>query len=198
MRRMRAAAVAVVVACGALVSGAAPASAGGPVDPSTLVPEPPPGADCRSTGGGAVLCHTVFDASFQNEPAFVFPCGQVYESAQDVRRGTRWYDDGRLTRRFVFQAAAGSWSLSPEGSGPTVTWVAHDSWQNIDIDADAPEETWATTTHGMDFRVMGPSGSPLLHVAGLDLPTGEHRGTGDFATFESPEFQDAVCTALTG
>jgi hypothetical protein len=145
-----------------------------------------------------VLCHTTFDDSHANVEVFPLPCGIVYETAQDVRRGIRWYADGRLTRRFVFQDASGSWSLSPDGSGPMVTWVAHDSWQNVGIDADAPEETWPTTTHGMVFRVSGPGGGTLFHVAGRDLPTGEHRGVGDWADFESPELQAALCAALTG
>ncbi len=198
MRRVRAAAVALVMASGVLATGAAPASAGGTVDPSTLVPQPPPGADCRSTGRGAVLCHTTFDDSRVNAEAFPLPCGLVYETAHDLRRGTRWYADGRLTRRFVFQDAHGSWSLSPDGSGPAVTWVAHDSWQNVDVDADAPEETWPTTTRGMMFRVSGPGGGTLFHVAGRDLPTGEHRGVGDWGVFDSPELQAALCAALTG
>jgi hypothetical protein len=162
-----------------------------------LVPEPPPGADCRSTGGGAVVCHTVFDDSHPSAEAFPLPCGVVYEAVSDVRRGIRWYAGGRLTRRFVFQDAHGSWSLSPDGSGPVVTWVAHVSWQNVGIDADAPEETWPTTYHGNEFRVSGPDGGTLFHVAGRDLPTGEHRGVGDFAVFDSPEFQASLCDALT-
>lgn len=79
-----------------------------------------------------------------NAEAFVLPCGQVYETADDVRRGLRWYEGGQLGRRFVFQNASGSWSLSPDGTGPTVTWTAQANWQNVDLDAEADEQTWAT------------------------------------------------------
>ena len=195
--RVRVWVTAVAVSCAGLVLGSSPVSAGGQVDPSTLIPEPPPGATCEPTGAG-VLCHTTFNASFQNEPAFSLPCGLVYETADDVRRGTRWYVDGRLTRRFVFQNASGEWSLSPTGAGPLVTWVAHANWQNVDIDAAAPEESWPTTSHGVALRVSGPEGAPIFQFSGLQLPDGSHSGLGDWAEFESQDVQSEICNALTG
>ena len=196
MRALAAAGV-MVMAFAGLATGASPAAAAGSVDPATLLPPPPPGAECRSVGAG-VVCHTTFDASHENEPAFELPCGLLFESAQDVRRGIRWYVDGSLTRRAVFQNASGSWSLSPTGAGPSVTWVAHANWSNRDVDASAPEETWPTTFHGVSLRVSGPHGSPLFLFAGLERPDGSHSGVGDWADFESAEVQDALCSALTG
>jgi hypothetical protein len=189
--------VAIAVSCAGLVLANAPATAGGSVDPSTLTPEPPPGSSCRATGAG-VVCATTFDATVENEPAFALSCGLVYESADDVRRGTRWYVDGRLTRRFVFQDASGSWSLSPTGAGPSVTWVAHANWQNVDIDADASEDTWPTVYHGMIFRLTGSDGQLIFQYSGLERPDGTHSGTGDWAEFESPAVDTAICDALTG
>jgi len=69
------------------------------------------------------------------------PCGLVYETADEVRRGIRWYVDGLLTRRFVFADDSGSWSLSPTGAGPAASWVGKGNWQNVDVDAEATEET---------------------------------------------------------
>ena len=194
--RIRTALIALAMSCAGLVLGGSPASASDPVDPTTLVPEPPPGATCRANGA-SVICHTTFNASFQNEPTFMLPCGQVYETADDVRRGIRWYVDGRLTRRFVFQDASGSWSLSPTGEGPSVTWVAHANWQNVNIDADASEETWPTTLHGVAQRVTGPDGQVIFQFSGHERPDGSHSGLGDWAQFDSPEVQSAICNALT-
>lgn len=155
-----------------------------------------PGATCRANGA-SVICHTTFNASLQNEPAFPLPCGLVYETADDVRRGIRWYVDGRLTTRFVFQNASGSWSLSPTGAGPSVSWVAHANWQNVNIDADAPEETWPTTLHGVAFRLTGPDGQVIFQFSGIEWPDGSHSGLGDWVQRESPEIQSAICDALT-
>lgn len=193
---VRTAVTAVAVSCAGAFWGTAPAVAGGSVDPSTLVPEPPPGATCFATGAG-VTCHTTFDANEQNQPAFELPCGQVYESAQDVRRGTRWYVNGFLDRRFVFQNASGSWSLSPTGDGPVVSWTAHANWQNIHLDATSDEETWPTVNHGMSLRITAPDGSLLFQYAGLDSTDGHH-GLGDYSYLDSPAGQAAVCAALTG
>ena len=193
--RTRATLVAAAAACLCSTVTAAPAMGQGSVDPSTLFPAPPPGATCRTTGQ-AVRCDTVFDGSVVAEPAFELPCGQVYETSTDVRRGIRWYVDGRLNRRLVFQNAQGSWSLSSTGAAPTVSWVAHASWQNVDIDADAPEETWPTTTHGLFIRVTDGAGRPLFQYAGLELPDGTHHGLGDWAVFESPDVQADLCDAL--
>jgi FtsP/CotA-like multicopper oxidase with cupredoxin domain len=87
-------------------------------------------------------------------------------------RGIRWYEDGRLTRRFVFADDSGSWSLSPDGAGPVVTWVAQGNWQNVDVDADASEETWPTTSHGMQFRLTAPDGKLIFQFSGLERPAG--------------------------
>jgi hypothetical protein len=194
---VRASVAAVAVSWAGVLAGAGPAVAGGSVDPSTLVPQPPPGATCFATGAG-VTCHTTFDASEQNEPAFELPCGQVYESAQDVRRGTRWYVDGLLDRRFVFQDASGSWSLSPTGDGPTVTWTAHANWQNVHLDATSDEETWPTVNHGMSLRITDGQGRPLFQYAGLDSTDGQHYGLGDYAELDGADAQAAICAGLTG
>ena len=186
--------VAFLTGVGLAASGVSAAAAPS-VDVNTLVPAPPPGATCHAAGA-RVICRTNFDNSVTNGEAFVLPCGQVYETADDVRRGLRWYEDGRLVRRFVFQNASGSWSLSSEGTGPTVTWTAHANWQNVDVDAQADEETWPTTYHGMQFRINGRDGRPILQYTGIERPDGSHSGAGEPFDPESPAVQAALCAAL--
>lgn len=163
------------------------------VDPGTLTPEPPPGADCRDSGD-VVRCQTTFDDSFTGT-AFDAPCGTVYESRVDVRRGTRWYVDGLLVRRLVFQNGSGMFALSPEFDGPVVTWTAHSSWVNDDVDATMPEDSWATVNRGLQFQMKAPDGSPTFTYAGHDTPAG-HTGAGDPSFFET-EFIDELCAVLT-
>ena len=115
-------------------------AAGRPQHPAAT---PPPGSECRLDGAW-IICHTSLVFTPVNEPIldFQLPCGTLYETATDVRRGIRWYDSstGRLVTRFVTQDFEGTWSLSPTGAGPTVTVTAHANWRNVNIDAD--ESTW--------------------------------------------------------
>jgi hypothetical protein len=66
-----------------------PAAAGQLIDPSTLQPPPPPGAECR-VDGEWIICHTELVLTPVNEPILDFepPCGTLYETATDVRVGS--------------------------------------------------------------------------------------------------------------
>ena len=79
-----------------------------------------------------------------------------------------------------------------------MTWVAQANWQNVDVDADAPEESWPKTTHGMILRITGPDGRLIFQYSGHERPDGSHSGHGDAADLDSAAFQTAVCDALTG
>jgi hypothetical protein len=177
---------------------AGPAAAGPLVDPDTLQPPPPPGSECRLDGAW-IICHTSLVFAPVNEPILDFrlPCGTLYETASDVRRGIRWYDSstGRLVTRFVTQDFEGTWSLSPTGAGPTVRVTAHANWRNVNIDADADESTWPTTFHGNGFTIQAPGFGVIVHIAGLDLPDGTHRGVA--RVIEDPEVAAELCGALT-
>ena len=176
---------------------AAPASAAAViVDPSTLTPEPPPGAVCRAAGV-QVICQTSFESHVVNEPAFELPCGLVYDTADDVRRGIRWYTDGLLTQRYVFQQAVGHWSLSPTGDGRLAEVTAHVSWRNTDVDPFAPEEEWPQTTVGMGLKIQADDGGIVYQEAGRWNPEGEYNGHLRFGAFDSPEAQASICSALT-
>lgn len=171
------------------------AAGGTPVDPDTLTPPPPPGAACYEAGQ-QVICDTTFEVHLLNEPAFELPCGLLYETIDDVRRGIRWYSDSLLTKRLVFQQAAGFWTLSPDGSGPRVLISSHANWRNVGFDPTTPEEEWPTTFHGMQFQIKDEAGTVIFQISGRESPDG-FTGRGDFAEFESPELQERLCDALT-
>ena len=77
------------------------AEAGDLVDPSTLTPEPPPGATCWAVTRASTLCTTARDLGLTKEPVFSLACGKVYETSVDHRDGVRWYVDGKAVRRYV-------------------------------------------------------------------------------------------------
>src|SRR4029450_12745924 len=109
MNSMRRVVISILAAVG-LLWAAVPAAAGPLVDPSSLRPPPPPGADCRLNGAW-IICHTSLEFFPVNEPIFALPCGTLYETATDIRRGIRWYDSSTrmLVTRFVTQDLTGTW-----------------------------------------------------------------------------------------
>ena len=94
------------------------------VDPDTLTPPPPPGAECKDTGN-YVICHTFGDDSWTNAHEHTLSCGPAYSTGSVYREGIRWYSDGLLVRRFVQETGADTWSLSPTGEEATVSFVSH-------------------------------------------------------------------------
>ena len=191
----RAAAIAIF---GTLV-GASVASARTPVDPGTLIPPPPPGSTCEATGR-FIVCDTSFEIHGVNVPIdFGLACGTVYESLDDVRRGKRWYDADSLliVKRLVFQDLAGTWSLSPDGSGPVIRLSAHSSWSNVEFPDPFDESTWPTALHGNALTASAPGHGVIIHFAGLDRPDGTHHGAAtDF--LDAPDVAAEACDALGG
>jgi hypothetical protein len=187
----------ILAAIAAGTASAAPTT----VDPDTLTPPPPPGAECKATGN-YILCQTFFDEpSLVNEPVFELSCGTVYETSNIHREGIRWYSsEGLLLRRFVTEDVQGTWSLSPTGEGPTVAFFAHDNWTDV-YTTPGDEESVSTTYHGDSFTAMAPGSGVLFHIAGIDLPDGTHHGAGgaffiDEAGNVDPEADAALCAAL--
>ena len=84
--RLRTLVGASILALAGFVGMAAPAAAGPLVDPDTLQP---PGAECRLDGHW-IICQTGLQLTPVNEPIldFQLPCGTLYETASDVRRGS--------------------------------------------------------------------------------------------------------------
>jgi hypothetical protein len=186
-----------VLALAGMIWMAGPAAAGPLVDPSTLQPPPPPDSECRLDGAW-IICHTSLEFHPVNEPIldFQLPCGTLYETADDVRRGIRWYDSntGKLLKRFVSQDFEGTWSLSPTGAGPMVTVIAHANWRNL-YAVPGDESSGPTIFHGNGFTIRAPSFGVIVHIAGLDLPDGTHRGVARI--IEDPEVAAELCAALT-
>jgi hypothetical protein len=171
------------------------AGAGTPnVDPSTLQPEPPPGASCR-LDGRFVICHTELHSSLANEPVFDLACGTVYETSRDDRAGIRWYSNGLLVRRRVTAVLDGFWTLSATGSGPRVSISGHWNWWAIPAVPGGDMDTESLTTHGNSFTASAPGAGVIAHIAGLDLPDGAHRGMARF--IDDPEVAGALCNALS-
>jgi hypothetical protein len=189
---------ALLLACGAAL--AAPKS----VDPDTLTPPPPPGAECKDTGN-YVICHTFGGDSWANQPDSMLSCGRAYSTGSVHNEGIRWYSDGLLVKRFVTSTGAGTWSLSPTGEEPTVRFVSHLNFVDylaIPGDFDSATEI----EHGMDFRLWRPGSGVMVHLAGIFVfaPDGSvtHHGAGEFAIDEDenlviPAKNDAeLCAAL--
>jgi hypothetical protein len=174
---------------------AAPAAAGPVVDPSTLQPQPSPGAVCQADGPWTI-CQTTFLVDVVNEPILFLdlPCGTVYETISDLREGIRWYLDGKLVKRFVSQNAEGTWSLSPTGAGPAVKISLHANWRD-EYAVPGDESSALTTSHGSGFKVSAPGVGVIVHIAGLELPDGTHHGV--FRVVEDAASAAKLCDALT-
>lgn len=182
-----------LVAIALVIWSGTTAWAGGDVDPSTLTPVPPPGADCSANGPTLIICHTVFVEDLVNEPVFSLPCGQVYETSHDPRTGIRWYEDGLLIRRAVFSDYGGWWSSSPVGAEPRVRIEGHVNWSD-EYPVPGDETSAVTTFRGLGLRAFIPGGT--VQIAGLERPDTAPRGVFRFP--EDPAAADALCEALEG
>ena len=192
LRRRLILSVGSVAAVLALVTG--PAAAGPVTDPTTLEPQPPPGSVCLDDGPWTI-CHRTTVDSWVLVPIFDLSCGQIYESAVDVRDARRWYRDGKLVKRRVAQNAEATWSLSPTGAGSAVEVGIHANWW-VDLAVPGDESTGSLTARGNFATVHLPGAGAALHIAGLDLPDGTHRGV--FRFVDDPAAVQALCTALAG
>lgn len=183
---------AAVAAAALLCALAGPAGAGPLVDPATLQPPPPPGTVCQDDGPWTI-CHREVIESWVLVPIFELPCGQLYESATQAIDTRRWYSDGKLVRRHVVQSAEATWTLSPTGAGPMVDVDIHANWW-VDLAVPGDEATGTITAHGNFATAHLPGAGAQVHIAGLDLPDGTHRGILRFVG--DAEANAALCAAL--
>jgi hypothetical protein len=189
----------------AAITGGAALAAPRTVDPDTLTPLPPPGAECKDTGT-YIICHTFGDESWANEPDSLLSCGRTYTTGSSHSEGIRWYSkEGLLLKRFVRGTDSRTWSLSPTGEGPTVRSVSHSNF--VDYLATPGDFDSATTIErGLDIRFWRPGSGVMLRLAGIFVfaPDGgvTHHGAGEFALDDDenlviPEKADAkLCEAL--
>ena len=156
----------------ALLAGAAGASAKTPVDPTSLTPPLKAFRECFEEGPW-VKCDTSGVEEFVNLPTDKAPCGLLYETSTEVSHSTRWYEDGLLVRRQVQVQVSGTWTLSPTGAGPTVSFGRDISWNELftipgDIDSGV------LTLRGSILRV--PAVGAGLHESGQARPDDTHVG----------------------
>jgi hypothetical protein len=187
----------------AAITGGAALAAPNSVDPDTLTPPPPPGAECTQTGN-YVICQTFGDESWANEPDFELSCGTVYSTGFAHREGIRWYSDGLLVRRSVKETGAGTLSLSPTGEGPTVRFFGHFNYTDY-LATPGDFDSATTIERGLDTRMWRPGSGVMLRLAGIFVFAPEdvtHHGAGEFALDEDenlviPAKEDAaLCEAL--
>ncbi|MEO6056385.1 MAG: hypothetical protein ABIQ49_06055 [Gemmatimonadales bacterium] len=172
--------------------------AAGTVDPSALTPAPSlvgATAECRADGRW-IICHTSLPLEPVNEPVFELPCGTVYETSHDDRHAIRWYNaaDSVIVKRHAFQDLEGTWSLSPEGAGPTVAIAVHANWYDSRYADPNDLDSGVRSTHG-EFTARAPGYGVIAHIAGLDLPDDTHRGV--FRFIDDPGVAAELCAALT-
>ena len=141
------------------------ANAGTPVDPDTLTPPPPPGATCEAVGPTKVICHTAISFPAFGDPLFDITCGTIYQTGTDDRVGIRWYENGLITRRFFRGELDGTWSLTPDASGPSISitgnWNATAVWT-----VPGDDDTVVQTERGLEFHATSPGLGGSLLLAG--------------------------------
>jgi len=190
MRTTRLTVIAVAVATASLI-GAGGVAARTYVDPTSLTPPLRPFRVCWELGP-YVQCDTSGDTTYENEPIGDFGCGVVYESGEDSSNSTRWYQDGLIVRRAVQEHSRGFWSLSPDGTGPTVEFERDFSWdEHFGTPGDI--ESANRIVKGATLRV--PALGAELHESGWsDEDTDDQRGR-----FASDDLDVALlCPLLVG
>jgi hypothetical protein len=197
--RLRALVGAGILALAGLVGMAVPAAAGPLVDPDTLQPPPPPGAECRLDGQW-IICQTSLSFTPVNEPILdiALPCGTMYWTGTDARSGIRWYNaaDRKLVKRFVSFETDSVVSLSPTGAGPTATLDQHYNWW-IYYAVPGDESSGSLQERGTSLTISAPGYGVIVHIAGQFVPDDEtFHGTVRFP--DDPEVAAELCAALTG
>jgi hypothetical protein len=89
----------------------------------------------------------------------------------------------------------GTLSLSPTGEGPTVDLRVNANWWTVPA-VPGDESTGELTQHGNELTLSSPTFGVIEHIAGLDLPEGDHRGVFRLAV-EDPQVAAELCAALT-
>src|SRR4051794_5429187 len=161
------------------------------VDPTSLTPPLKPFRVCWQLGP-YVQCDTSGDTFAENEPVDVASCGQLYETAEYRSHSTRWYRDGLIVRRQVQEHDTGTWSLSPTGAGPSVTFMRDASWDET-FTTPGDIGTGVSNVQGASLRV--PALGMELHESGQFRPDDTFRG---LFTSDDPKADPELCALLVG
>jgi len=183
--------VAAILAIASLM-GASVTSAHTLVDPTTLTPPLKPFRICFQDGPWVKCDTSTPTTSFANQANtdFDLPCGTIYESGTATTNATRWYQNLLLVERNAQEHIAGTWSLSPTGSGPTVAFATDISWHETflvpgDLSSDSE------VVHGSFLRV--PALGAEFHDSGIGLPDGTTHGHTSFTDAAKAQ----LCALLT-
>ena len=159
------------------------------VDPTTLTPPLKPFRICYEDGPW-VKCDTSGVTITENEPDGELPCGPVYLTMTETAHSTRWYRDLLLVERNTTYRMRGSWSLSPDGAGPSVGISADFSWhEQFPVPGDLTSDV--EVSHGNFIRVDG------LGAIGAD--SGIFKADGTFRGHvgeDDPEEAGILCAML--
>jgi hypothetical protein len=180
-----------LIVIGAALGLAPTAAAHERVDPTTLTPPLRPFRVCFADGPW-VRCDTSTVTITENEPAGEFSCGQVYLTMTESGQATRWYRDLLLVERNATYKMRGSWSLAPDGSGPSVAIAADFSWhETFPVPGDLSSDV--EVSHGNFIRVAG--------FGAIGADSGIFKADGTFrghAGEDDPAEDAAVCRLLEG
>ena len=162
--------VALALAITTILPAAGVATAGTPVDPSTLTPPPPDffNAECVRAGSHITCTLAFSDPDISGEASGLF-CGDTELLADQTRDvvGKRRYDaDGRLLQRHFREAYTGRFT-NPD-TGRYVLFVAH---ATIIHDLGVPGDlaTGETRLTGQWIRAYAPGGGSLMLDTGTWL-----------------------------
>ena len=177
---------------------APPLSAQPSVDLGALIPPPPPGADCQVVGT-QVICQTgVVEPERVNEPLLDLPCGTVYETSTDVRRGLRWYDSASLAivKRLVFFDLEGTWSLSATGAGPTARITGRAVTRDVSFPDPEDPDTWPTTFYGPGFTIQAEGFGVIAQIGSPEGYDPDDFAHGVADAVQDPDVAGELCAAL--
>ena len=171
------------------------------VDPGTLNPVPPPGAECWYTRDPrTVTCDTFLDFYSDHEAIFDVSCGSIYETAHDHRDGVRTYVDRQLAKRTVQATIEGVWSLTPDADTGPIGHLAGRFGILSVWGTPGDLSTERATYIGLRLRLtVTGRGTPLLW-AGITTPDGVTHGiqrgvddNGDFTESGFAAIDRAFC-----
>jgi hypothetical protein len=132
-----------------------------------------------------------------NEPILDLPCGTVYETSHDERRGLRWYDaaSGLIVKRLVFFDLHGSWSLSPSGP-PTVRVTVNAVSRDVIFPDPYDQDTWPHEFYGVGFMMQARGYGVITNVTHDEGYEPDEWAHGLVDALAAPEVSSELCAAL--
>jgi len=195
-----------VALLGLFASATATAASPRVVDPAGMTPQLNPDYDpwvCTDTGNGPI-CVGHEAGSWTNEE-LPFACGArpLFTSGSFTSDGRRWHlPDGRATHTFFQNASRERWTLTGDGTGPSVLVQSH--WnEHFVYPVPGDRDTRVRTITGADWQATAPGQGVVFHdvgvvrfAPGVDTPIDLMRGPHDSNHGDLDIVIPAVCAAL--